>query len=729
MHRAASDSGDSRGHSRDPGSSDSDEEDTNVDTMDLQEAGDERSGSRSRSRTRNGWATDSQGEASTIAVKLHDKTRIGDSYQAVTIPGLRARTAEAKQEDLKIAPEEDHLLWDSSRAPDERRLQQLVKRLRIGPGRDDGGRPTSLLTHADVVAALHRCKYDPASAEASLVGLQRRRETKHKSASASSDARKLQHGRGDVSAEAATSPEDSATAQKSSNQISSIALGGEPYTGKSDVGGNRWEDWSEADRAAFLLHLGDKHKDMNDVAEEFATKSHGDVIEFYYNWKFHEPDYSRWQLMKRQIDIALTFPDFHQDICEACEEGGELLLCDTCSLAFHLRCLNPRLEEPPDNDWSCPECMRKHVTPETRARAKLFVKQRIVSIEEERRCMAQEEERRHERQALYGYLGQASAGIEHGHKRGGGASAPNAENRRQRIMGHEEAEAQAERELSNRPWAKEDLAQLQRAVDEFGERGWRAMMANEKHKSLFHMRSPFIVKSMHRMLKDNELKRAKARARMTARADTKAKARGDAIAGADGDPAKDFCREAVSFAEADAAAAAVAMARTEAHESVDHPGEEAGGAGTFDDKSRARERRALLQKLIMEHGVGGVKTKLDMPVYSALKEDGSQSALINHWRSMQHRLRRRLERLGMVPKRKPGRPPKNPPTQQYPGFEAAYPGSTNVGAPSTRATGNNERGDLPREEDHGGERSRKRARTEEKAENEQLPAASMRMQL
>ncbi|CAM9278100.1 unnamed protein product [Ectocarpus sp. 4 AP-2014] len=729
MHRAASDSGESRGHSRDPGSSDSDEEDTKLDTMDMQEAGDERSGSRSRSRTRNGWATDSQGEASTIAVKLHDKTRIGDSYQAVTIPGLRARTAEAKQEDLKIAPEKDHLLWDSSRAPDERRLQQLVKRLRIGAGRDDGGRSSSLLTHADVVAALHRCKYDPASAEASLVGLQRRRETKHKSASASSDARKLQHSRGDLSAEAATSPEDSATAQESSNQISSIAPGGEPYTGKSDVGGNRWEDWSEVDRAAFLVHLGDKHKDMKDVAEEFATKSHGDVIEFYYNWKFHEPDYYRWQLMKRQIDIALTFPDFHQEICEACEEGGELLLCDTCSLAFHLRCLNPRLEDPPDNDWSCPECVRKHVTPETRARAKLFVKQRIVSIEEERRCMAREEERRHERQALYGYLGQASAGIEHGHKQGGGASASNAENRRQRVIEHEEAEAQAERELSNRPWAKEDLAQLQRAVDEFGERGWRAMMANEKHKSLFHMRSPFIVKSMHRMLKDNELKRAKARARMAARADTKAKARGDAIACADDDPAKEFCREAVSFAEADAAAAAVAMARTEAHESVDHPEEEAGRTGTFDDKSGARERRALLQKLIMEHGVGGLKTKLDMPLYSALKEEGSQSALINHWRSMQHRLRRRLERLGMVPKRKPGRPPKNPRTQQYPGFEVAYPGSTNVGAPTTQAIGNNERGDLPREEDHGGERSRKRARTEEKAENEQLPATSMRMQL
>lgn len=43
-----------------------------------------------------------------------------------------------------------------------------------------------------------------------------------------------------------------------------------------------------------------------------------------------------------------TYPDFHQEICEACEEGGELLLCDTCSLAFHLHCLSPPLEEPPE---------------------------------------------------------------------------------------------------------------------------------------------------------------------------------------------------------------------------------------------------------------------------------------------------------------------------------------------------------------------------------------------
>lgn len=47
---------------------------------------------------------------------------------------------------------------------------------------------------------------------------------------------------------------------------------------------------------------------MNEVVEEFPTKSHADIIEFYYNWKNHEPDYSRWQYTKRQIDIMLVRP-------------------------------------------------------------------------------------------------------------------------------------------------------------------------------------------------------------------------------------------------------------------------------------------------------------------------------------------------------------------------------------------------------------------------------------
>lgn len=86
---------------------------------------------------------------------------------------------------------------------------------------------------------------------------------------------------------------------------------------------------------------------------------------------------------------------------------------------------------------------------------------------------------------------------------------------------------------------------------------------------------------------------------------------GEAATGADSDVVRE-AKDSISFAEADAAAAAVAMARTEAHESVQHMEEKAGGPGAFFDQTRSRERRALLQKLVQEHGVGGFQTKVRM---------------------------------------------------------------------------------------------------------------------
>ncbi|XP_063408580.1 chromodomain-helicase-DNA-binding protein 4-like isoform X12 [Mytilus trossulus] len=46
----------------------------------------------------------------------------------------------------------------------------------------------------------------------------------------------------------------------------------------------------------------------------------------------------------------------HQDYCEVCQQGGEIILCDTCPRAYHLVCLEPELEEAPEGKWSCPKC-------------------------------------------------------------------------------------------------------------------------------------------------------------------------------------------------------------------------------------------------------------------------------------------------------------------------------------------------------------------------------------
>ena len=46
----------------------------------------------------------------------------------------------------------------------------------------------------------------------------------------------------------------------------------------------------------------------------------------------------------------------HADFCHTCKDGGELLCCDICPLAYHLKCLVPPMEAIPDDEWRCPRC-------------------------------------------------------------------------------------------------------------------------------------------------------------------------------------------------------------------------------------------------------------------------------------------------------------------------------------------------------------------------------------
>lgn len=48
--------------------------------------------------------------------------------------------------------------------------------------------------------------------------------------------------------------------------------------------------------------------------------------------------------------------DHHMEFCRVCRDGGELLCCDACPLAYHTYCLNPPLEIVPDGEWRCPRC-------------------------------------------------------------------------------------------------------------------------------------------------------------------------------------------------------------------------------------------------------------------------------------------------------------------------------------------------------------------------------------
>jgi len=64
---------------------------------------------------------------------------------------------------------------------------------------------------------------------------------------------------------------------------------------------------------------------------------------------------------KKKKDFASEEAE-HQEFCDVCQQGGEIILCDTCPKAYHLVCLEPELEEAPEGKWSCPHCVKNGIT-------------------------------------------------------------------------------------------------------------------------------------------------------------------------------------------------------------------------------------------------------------------------------------------------------------------------------------------------------------------------------
>ncbi|KAK4600631.1 hypothetical protein RGQ29_010329 [Quercus rubra] len=48
--------------------------------------------------------------------------------------------------------------------------------------------------------------------------------------------------------------------------------------------------------------------------------------------------------------------DAKDNSCQACGESGNLLCCETCTYAYHPKCLLPPLKAPLPGNWRCPEC-------------------------------------------------------------------------------------------------------------------------------------------------------------------------------------------------------------------------------------------------------------------------------------------------------------------------------------------------------------------------------------
>uniref|UniRef100_A0A8C2TCG3 Chromodomain helicase DNA binding protein 5 n=1 Tax=Coturnix japonica TaxID=93934 RepID=A0A8C2TCG3_COTJA len=64
---------------------------------------------------------------------------------------------------------------------------------------------------------------------------------------------------------------------------------------------------------------------------------------------------------KKRIEEGDGYETDHQDYCEVCQQGGEIILCDTCPRAYHMVCLDPDMEKAPEGKWSCPHCEKEGI--------------------------------------------------------------------------------------------------------------------------------------------------------------------------------------------------------------------------------------------------------------------------------------------------------------------------------------------------------------------------------
>lgn len=73
---------------------------------------------------------------------------------------------------------------------------------------------------------------------------------------------------------------------------------------------------------------------------------------FSNNWAFPLPCPG-----EEEVTAVDGYETDHQDYCEVCQQGGEIILCDTCPRAYHMVCLDPDMEKAPEGKWSCPHCV------------------------------------------------------------------------------------------------------------------------------------------------------------------------------------------------------------------------------------------------------------------------------------------------------------------------------------------------------------------------------------
>lgn len=138
-------------------------------------------------------------------------------------------------------------------------------------------------------------------------------------------------------------------------------------------------DWTDEERNTFREAIFEYRKDPQQVAKKMG-KSVCNVMTHYLGAYKQSDDYRLLKVVCQQEGRGLeNGVDPDDDVCQICKEGGHLLICDRCEMAYHTACLKPPLTQVPEGDWECDFCLDEKVL---NARDSILGKSDVVFVQQ-----------------------------------------------------------------------------------------------------------------------------------------------------------------------------------------------------------------------------------------------------------------------------------------------------------------------------------------------------------
>ena len=116
-------------------------------------------------------------------------------------------------------------------------------------------------------------------------------------------------------------------------------------------------NFSNEEVVKFQGLLRHERKDFVKLSQ-LMKRTRADCMVQYYKWKGQ--DMERSSGSGQYVKLK---EEWKSDWCHVCDDGGDLLMCDGCTRAYHPGCLNPPLKRIPEGEWFCPRCKQSPPKP------------------------------------------------------------------------------------------------------------------------------------------------------------------------------------------------------------------------------------------------------------------------------------------------------------------------------------------------------------------------------